>query len=154
MEALPEVFATGAGAFAEGFEAALDGAALDGADLAAGAAGDLETLAATFRGALAGEVLTGALAGAFLRAFEGALAATGFALLAGVSGFLAETFAGAGFLAGEGAFPLFRDFPGGAFLAGAMDLGFFPEDFRAGEGLVDFFNGTELVPESRARKDR
>jgi hypothetical protein len=119
----------------------------------------LETLATAFRGALAGEVLTGALEGAFLRAFEGVLAATGLALLAGVSGFLPETFAGTGFLAvgflaGEGALPLFRDFPGGAFLAGAMDLGFFPEGFRAGEGLVDFFNGTELVPDSRARKDR
>jgi hypothetical protein len=72
------------------------------------------------------------------------------------AGFFGTTFA-AGFLTGADLEPFegaLVALVGMAFLTGALDFVVFPEGFRAGEGLVDFFNGTELVPDSRARKDR
>jgi hypothetical protein len=59
-------------------------------------------------------------------------------------------FAGA-FLTGFTA--LASGFFGAAFLATVAFLTGFPEGFRVGEGLEDFFNGAKLVPKSRARKD-
>ena len=41
-----------------------------------------------------------------------------------------------------------------AFLALVAGLAGFPEGFRLEEVLVDFFNGAQLVPKSRAVKDR
>lgn len=123
---------------------------------AAGALAATTGLAGTFTGVLA----TGFFAGAFFVYAlgadfleRGAFFATGF--LAGAGAFLAGT----GFLAGffadltalEGAFfrgALATFLAKGAFLTG------FPEGFRDGEDLEFFFNGSRVMPKSRARKDR
>ena len=83
-----------------------------------------------------------ALEAGFFSALEGAF-------LAG-SGFLTAAFA-AGL---DGFFSLGAGFFTGAFLAEGDGLTGLPEGFRDEEGLDFFFNGAQLVPKSRARKDR
>jgi hypothetical protein len=75
------------------------------------------------------------------------------------AGFLAATFTtflGNSFegFAATFATTLGAAFFGAAFLTEAAGLEDFPEDFRVGEGLDVFFNGSRVKPESRARKDR
>lgn len=85
-----------------------------------------------------------------------ALATTG-AFLAGTAAILEAGFlAGSGFLtaAFEALADLGAGFLAGAFLAAGVGLTGFPEGFRDEEGWDFFFNGAQLVPKSRARKDR
>ena len=51
---------------------------------------------------------------------------------------------------GEGFFKAFW----GGFCTPDEDFRVFPEGFRDGEGLEFFFNGSQVLPKSRARKDR
>jgi hypothetical protein len=154
-------------AFAEGFPDAT------GVDLAkevlvtAGALDDAGTVLETvfagsdfligaFETGLAGLVCLGAgfPAGAFLAASDG--------LERGVLeiGFFATCFAGSGFLTATfgaglvGLASLSMGFLAGAFLTAGVGLTDFPEVFREGEGWDFFFNVAQLVPKSRARKDR
>jgi hypothetical protein len=92
--------------------------------------------------------------------------AAGLALLLVLFGLGAGFLAGAFFLAGAafltalaaglfaGAFLARAGFLAGAFLAEAEGFTDFPEGFRDGEGLDFFFNGAQVKPKSRARKDR
>jgi len=117
-----------------------------------------------------GEELVLALLGAALDAgaFDD-LGVTTLALAAGVLPFPLETAgftlfasgldAGADFLAGAPLFVLLCGRGLMIFLAGGLEApeeGFtgFPEGFRDGEGLEIFFNGTRVMPMTRARKDR
>jgi hypothetical protein len=96
----------------------------------------------------------GFLAETFLAVAETALEAGFFSALEGAflagSGFFTATFK-AGL---EGFFSLGAGFFTGAFLTEGVGLTGFPEGFRDEEGLDFFFNGAQLVPKSRARKDR
>ena len=115
-----------------------------------------------------GEELVLALLGAALDAgaFD-VFAGTALALGAGCLAFpavgftLFATFFGAevGFLAGATLFGLLCGRGLMSFFAGGLEApeeGFtgFPEGFRDGEGLEIFFNGTRVMPKTRARKDR
>jgi hypothetical protein len=125
-------------------------------------------LIGAFETGLAGLVCLGAgfPAGAFLATDAGfpvgAFLVAGDGLERGVLeiGFFATCFAGSGFLTATfgaglvGLASLSMGFLAGAFLTAGVGLTDFPEVFRDGEGWDFFFNVAQLVPKSRARKDR